>query len=183
MIVELIDEAVSNQENNPWEDSPFKNLLKLTIDGRGRIGEEIVSQSLHTTSMNFNEDITDTNNGDKYDLIIEGQKVEVKTAYRDSRNSWQHENIYKNAAVDKIIFIDFDYNNVIITVAPASSIPFEEKNKTFGKKATLRKNKDDGYKLDFSMTTHKNLQKAGLCKIFEPSVNKEDLGEWIQSMM
>ena len=185
MIIDIIDRVKKTQttENNPWDNSPFKTLLTLSIDGRGKVGEEMVSQAFHAVLCDIQEDITDVNDGSKYDIKVNNHTIEIKTAYRDIRNSWQHENIYKNANVDYIIFIDFDYQDVIISCVPTNIITFEEKDKIFGKKATLRKAKDDGYKFDFSRRTHKNLINNNLAKVFSEAVTKEELGEWLINMI
>ena len=185
MLVEIIKEATLEQDskNNPWKDSPFKDLLTLKIDYRGLVGERIISESFHSISCNIEEDITNVNSGDMYDMKVNGCTIEIKTAYRDSNNSWQHENIYKNANVDYIIFVDFDYQNIIVSVIPTTIIPFDKKDAIFGKKATLRKGKEDGYKFDFSRKTHQNLINNHLAKVFSSNVTSEELGEWIISMI
>ena len=185
MFVDTIEKIKNTQiiEDNPWDNSPFKTLLTLSIDGRGKVGEEIISQAFHAIPCNIQEDITDVNNGNKYDMKVNNYTIEVKTAYRDTRNSWQHENIYRNANVDYIIFIDFDYQNVIISCVSTSIIPFDKKDKIFGKKATLRKAKDDGYKFDFSRRTHQNLINNNLAQVFSQTVTKEELGEWLINMI
>lgn len=181
-IINMVEET-QKKDKDPWESSPFKKLLTLTIDGRGRVGEEIVSRAIATTPHKIDENISDVNDGNKYDMKVDGKRIEIKTAYRDKSNSWQHENIYKNAGVDKVVFVDFDYDKVIMSVASSDIIPFSERNTTFGKKATLRKSKDDGYKLDFSRTTHKNLDKAGLVKTFKSNATDKEIGEWLNNMI
>lgn len=185
MFIKLINNAKIEQENNnnPWNNSPFKELLTLKIDYRGLVGERAISQAFHSIPCNIEEDITNVNNGDRYDIKVNGYTIEIKTAYRDSNNSWQHENIYKNANVDYIIFIDFDYQDVIISMIPTSIIPFDKKDTIFGKKATLRKGKEDGYKFDFSRKTHQNLINNNLAKVFPSDITSEELGKWIISMM
>ena len=43
----MIHEAYIKEQANkdPWNDSPYKDLLKLTIDQRGKIGENIVAHT------------------------------------------------------------------------------------------------------------------------------------------
>lgn len=185
MITSIIEEVKRAQtiEANPWDASPFKDLITMTIDARGRVGEEIISRSFATTNREITEDITDVNDGNKYDMIVDGKVIEIKTAYRDKSNSWQHENVYKNAGVDYVIFVDFDYEEVAITFISTEKIPFGERNAIFGKKATLRGNKDDGYKLDFSNRTHENLAKAGFLKRFSPNATEQEIGTWLTTMM
>lgn len=185
MFAEIINQAKKEQEEKMtfWKDSPFKNLLYLTSDYRGWVGEKAISSAFHEVSCNIEEDITNVNSGDKYDMKVNNCIIEIKTAYRDSNNSWQHENIYKYANVDYVIFVDFDYQNIIISVIPTNIIPFDKKDSIFGKKATLRKGKEDGYKFDFSRRTHQNLINNNLAKVFSSDVTSEELGKWIINMM
>ena len=160
--------TAEQERNDPWHSSPYRNLLKLTIDARGKMGEAIVSKALHQAQnprIVIDEDYSDVNSkGDQvhYDMKINGINVEIKTAYRGKNGSWQHENLYRSAA-DMTIFVDFDLDGIYFSVIPENLLPLDGYNELFGnrKKATLRQNKDDGYKFDFSMTTHKTLAAHG----------------------
>ena len=181
--------TAEQERNDPWFDSPYRNLLKLTIDARGKIGEAIISNSLHQVNnpnIIIEEDYPDVNaKGDHvhYDMKINGLNVEIKTAYRGKSGTWQHENLYKTAA-DMTIFVDFDTDGIYFSVIPECLLPLGEYNDLFGsrKRATLRQNKDDGYKLDFSMTQHKTLAKHGdkYAKYFiAEEASLEDIGSFI----
>ena len=174
--------------NDPWRDSPYKELLGLTIDQRGKIGEAIVSTSIKKASNDniiVEEDISDVNakpNEMHYDIKVNGQFIEIKTAYRGKQHSWQHENLYKKAAT-MTIFIDFDYHGLYVSIFPESELPLDKDSPIFGRKhGTLRQNRDDGYKLDFSLTTFKNFAKYGndYSKYFEAEeANLENIGIFI----
>lgn len=176
-------------QNDPWHDSPYRNLLKLTIDARGKIGEAIISEALHQANnprIAIEEDYSDVNaKGDNvhYDMRINGLNVEIKTAYRGKSGSWQHENLYRNAA-DMTIFVDFDLDGIYFSVIPECLLPLDGYNSLFGgrKRATLRQNKDDGYKFDFSSTTHKTLAAHGdkYAKFFiADDASLSDIGSFI----
>ena len=142
-------------------------MLKLTIDQRGKIGENIVSEAIKQANNSLiciEEDVTDINikgDGVHYDIKVNGQLIEIKTAYRGTGNSWQHENLYKNAATMSI-FLDFDYNGIYVSIIPEDILPLGKDSKIFGRKhGTLRQNRSDGYKLDFSLTTFKNFANYG----------------------
>jgi hypothetical protein len=155
------------KSKSPWENSPYQELLKLTLDQRGKVGENIVSEAIKQANNNLiyiEEDISDVNakgDGVHYDMRVNGQLIEIKTAYRGSNNCWQHENLYKTAATMSL-FLDFDYNGIYISLFPEELLPLGKDSEVFGRKhGTLRQNKDDGYKLDFSLTTLKNFTKYG----------------------
>lgn len=194
MVIELINQAKELNKSDiidPWETSPFKDLLKLTIDTRGKIGEQIISQSLHADSNNiFNEDISDINkheNDKHYDLKVNDLSIEVKTAYRDSNDSWQHENIYQTNGSDIIVFVDFDYTQFYITIVSTNDIPFKDiRDNTimFGRKhTTLRKGKEDGHKFDFSQHTIDTLITAGACQTFSSDATPSEIAKFYERRM
>lgn len=180
--------AAEKENNDPWQDSPYRDFLNLTLDTRGKLGEQIISQAL-SNSGNVNivieEDVSDVNvkgDGVHYDMKVNGLLIEIKTAYRGKGNSWQHENLYVSAA-DMSIFLDIDYQGLYITVIPEKLLPLGKDSPIFGRKhGTLRKNKDDGYKLDFSQTTLKTFFAHGenYCKYFDESeASLENIGQFI----
>ena len=168
-IEEMIHDAYIKEQasKDPWNDSPYKELLKLTIDQRGKIGEQIISEAIkqaNNSHLCIEEDVSDVNakgDGVHYDIRVNGQLIEIKTAYRGTSNSWQHENLYKTAATMSL-FLDFDYHGIYVSIFPEDILPLGKDSKVFGRKhGTLRQNKDDGYKLDFSLTTFKNFANYG----------------------
>lgn len=180
--------AAEKENNDPWHDSPYQDFLNLTLDTRGKLGEQIISQAI-SNSGNSNviieEDVSDVNvkgDGVHYDMKINGLLIEIKTAYRGKGNSWQHENLYVSAA-DMSIFLDIDYQGLYVTVVPENLLPLGKDSPIFGRKhGTLRQNKDDGYKLDFSPTTIKTLCAYGedYCKYFDESeASLENIGQFI----
>lgn len=185
----IINDAYEAEEkkNDPWRDSPYKNFRKLSIDGRGKIGELIISRAITEAcneSIVINEDVSDVNKkGDDihYDIKVNNILIEIKTAYRgNSSISWQHENLYKTG-VDMAIFLDFDYNGIYLSVIPETLLPLGKDSEIFGRKhGTLRQHKDDGYKLDFSPTTLKNLHAHGYSYYFDiDNATLENIGKYI----
>jgi hypothetical protein len=180
--------AAEKENNDPWQDSPYRDFLNLTLDTRGKLGEQIISQALSNSgnaNLIIEEDVSDVNvkgDGVHYDMKVNGLLIEIKTAYRGKGNSWQHENLYVSAA-DMSIFLDIDYQGLYITVIPEKLLPLGKDSPIFGRKhGTLRKNKDDGYKLDFSQTTLKTFFAHGesYCKYFDESeASLENIGQFI----
>lgn len=186
MIVEKANEwyKKTHQENNPWESAKFKSVYNMTNDARGQFGELIISEAFHQLKANIQEDISNNNTREKeqhYDLKVNNHRIEVKTSCLSS-NSWQHEPLYCQSVCDDVIFIDFHYNWFYITVVTNDSLPLGGKSNVemFGRKhGTLRRNKDDGFKLDFSAATISTLTKAKHCKKFNESATIEDIAAWI----
>ena len=189
MITSLIHQRKESEDNSPWKDSPYKELLDLTIDGRGWVGEQICSLSCKTSDkISIEEDVSDVNEkgaNTHYDIKINGEYIEIKTAYRDKSNSWQHENIYKNSSFcDRVLFIDFDYDGIRVSMFKTVELPLGISAPLFpNKHATLRQNKDDGYKLDFSRRTFDNF-KGNHYKFFTAKeATYENIGKFIASEM
>lgn len=186
----IIHDAYTKEQDSkdPWNGSPYKELIKLTIDQRGKIGENIVSEAIKQANNSLiciEEDVTDVNakgDGVHYDIKVNGQLIEIKTAYRGTGNSWQHENLYKTAATMSL-FLDFDYNGIYISIIPEDILPLGKDSEVFGRKhGTLRQNRNDGYKLDFSLTTFKNFANYGdtYSTYFDADeANLEDIGIFI----
>lgn len=186
-IVNLINKQAEKKvkEVNPWETSPYKNLLLLTIDERGHLGEEIFSNACHTTSLIINEDISNKNTKDNnkhYDIVINNKYIEVKTAYRDNGNKWQHEGIYKNTdCCDIVAFIDFDYHGIYFSIFKTADLPLNQNSEFFPRKhGTLRKNHIDDFKLDFSRTTFKNFNNRHSIFLSEEEATFENIGKFIE---
>lgn len=189
-IESVIHEAYVAEEkkNNNWVNSPYREFHKLSIDSRGKTGEIIISKAIkayNSPAITIEEDVSDVNakgDGVHYDIKINGQLIEIKTAYRgnSATPTWQHENLYRTCA-DMAIFLDFDYEGLYLSVIPTDLLPLGKDSEIFGRKhGTLRKNKDDGYKLDFSCTTFKNLIDNGFSWYFDADVaTMENLGEYI----
>lgn len=179
MILERLHEHYLKTRENPWDDAVFKDIYYMTNDARGEFGEQLISDIFHALNYKIDTDISNTNihPDGHYDIKVEGQRIEVKTSCISCGSMWQHEPLYRQDVCDLVIFIDFNYNEFYITVVKNNELPL---NKTvaelFGRKhGTLRKNKDDGYKLDFSHTTINTLIKKNRCKIFNSDVTMEEL--------
>ena len=159
---------------NLWEGSVFEDLRFLGSDICGKWGEKFLNDILksYDLSVEWNED-SNTNAADgKYDMKVNKKRVEVKTSFRGTSrpdakgkiklSGWQHENIYKEFIWDKVVFIDVDTQQIYVTVMDHSEMVFDKQHPILGKKPTLRQNKDDGYKFDFSLCTVKYGIKGGL---------------------
>lgn len=187
-ITDLINEQAVKKvkETNPWETSPYKNLLLLTIDERGHLGEEIFSNACHTTtSLTVNEDISNKNTKDNnkhYDIVVNNSYIEIKTAYRDGRNQWQHEGIYKNTDYcDIVAFIDFDYHGIYFSIFKTIDLPLGQDSEFFpNKHGTLRKNHINDFKLDFSQTTFQKFNNRHSIFLSEKEATFENIGKFIE---
>lgn len=166
-----------------WETAIFTNVKRMENDTRGRFGESIVSEALHLNkNFVFDMDYTNSNKhfDGHYDLKVNGRRIEVKTSCQTSKGVWQHEPLYAEEVCDLVIFIDFGYDFFHISVIPSKDLPLGRTSPYFiNKKGTLRKNKDDGYKLDFSKKTISDLIGFKLTKTFEADATIQDIANFI----
>lgn len=166
---------------NPWEGSPFKFITELTLDGRGSWGECFLAELLNECGADvYWDDGCNTNQKDgTYDLFVEGQRVEVKTAYRGQKNNWQHEGILSDPEYDILAFVDVDFDCVHISFLSqehiASYAPTGDQDPILKKKYTNRRKEESKFKFDFSLRTLKLAQDAGISCDYVPSTANTDL--------
>lgn len=169
-----------NKKESAWENSPFKEIKLLENDKTGELGEKIASNVFNSLKYNIQEDTsTKTIRADgHYDLKVENKRVEIKTSCYS--HSFQHEPLYREDLCDIVIFIDFYYDKFFITIVKNSDLPLGRKSIIFGaKKGTLRKNKDDGYKLDFSLKLLQKLKENKVSESFKASNSIKDISLFI----
>lgn len=170
-------------EIDPWETAVFANVKRMESDIRGSFGEHLVSEALHSSeNFVFDMDCTNSNihSDGHYDLKVNGVRIEVKTSCHTANGSWQHEPLYAEPVCDLVVFIDFGYDYFYISVIPSKDLPLGRTSPYFiNKKGCLRKNKNDGYKLDFSKKTISDLSKFGLVQVFGADATNQDICTFI----
>lgn len=157
-------------EIDPWENSPFKFITKLTNDARGSWGEHFLAnmlEKMYGCDVLWDDAKNINQNDGTYDLLVNGKRLEVKTAYIGKNNSWQHEGILcSKDEYDLLVLVDIDYSCVHITFITSKYIfewaPQQVQDPIFGKKFTLRKKEEDKYKFDFSRRSIDLAKKANL---------------------
>lgn len=172
--------CLEHREKDEWTDSPFKGIKELTNDARGELGELIISKLFHYLNYEINEDITNINRKEDghYDLKVRGKRIEVKTTC--AVKQFQHEPLYKENVCDIVVFLDFTYDRYWLTICKNDELPLGKDSVLFGRKhGTLRKNKDDGYKLDFSYSTIQTLIQHKNCKEFYDESSIKDLSFFV----
>ena len=183
MILEMAhDWYEKTRKTSPWDTALFKDVYNMTNDARGAFGEHIFSKAIHSLKWNIQVDTSNSNihEDGHYDIKANNQRIEIKTSCL-STNGWQHEPLYKNDECDWAVFIDFYYDFFYITIIKNNDLPLGKDSEFFkGKHATLRKNKSDGYKLDFSQKNINNLIKKNKCKKFNPDATIDEISIWIQ---
>lgn len=141
-----------------WRNSEYKEIREISIDTRGRIGEHLLKEMFEEAG--YLVEYIDNDHGD-YDIIIDGVKIEIKSATLDSSNKFQHEGIKDSELWDLVAFVDIAPENIYITFIPHSEFRFEPEGGTVMLNGEIRnihcrsKDKTDknatgaGYKVDF----------------------------------
>lgn len=170
-----------------WDGSVFEKIAKTNNDARGELGEIWFSEWIkNLTTLTINTDRTNSSvkADGHYDMKINNARVEIKTAVRGASKTWQHEPLYTNEFCDYVVFIDVDFDKVFLTIVHTNELPLVERSVIFpNRMATLRKNKDNGYKLDFSNKTISDLQKAGRCFTITFETAPTEIGSFIEQFL
>ena len=161
ILADLIDRKVASLSTDVWMwGSKLKRIKILSVDNRGEIGEEFVKILLEKLGYDV-EWISTTDRTEKHwDLTVNGQvKLEVKTATvgKNGRN-FQHENIEKDRDYDALVLLDIAPKNLYLTVAPKSTLPFNQPNDnwTVNPKKMHRRAHGIQYKWDLNLTDVKD---------------------------
>ena len=113
-----------------WREGKFKKIKFLSNDARGRLGEEFLAEILTQLGCKVEHPRGPNRNERHWDLRVNGKTtLEVKTATIGTKvNTFQHENIDRNRNFDFLVLVDITPNEIYLTPASKSTIPFEEPN-------------------------------------------------------
>ena len=152
--------SYQNKGESDWLNSPFKEINDLKPDYSGKLGE-LFLQRICAAGNITNISTGDVNSRDgTYDQIINGKKVEIKTARlgktqkkKSDAGKFQHEHLQKDG-YDYLAFVDITPNYFYLSILPKFNMA--EPHPLIGTKPTLRKGTGDVYKYDF---TEKHIEK------------------------
>ena len=152
--------SYQNKGESDWLNSPFKEINDLKPDYSGKLGELFLERICAAGNIT-NISTGDVNSKDgTYDQIINGKKVEIKTARlgktqkkKSDAGKFQHEHLQKDG-YDYLAFVDITPNYFYLSILPKFNMA--EPHPLIGTKPTLRKGTGDVYKYDF---TEKHIEK------------------------
>lgn len=129
-VLDCINEIAKNQQNKKqnWKSTSTFNPLRImnSIDDKGEVGEMLLYEVLKD-KFNVKWEKSKTSLDKDWDIIIEGIKIEVKTATMGNTSIvFQHEKFFKNRTYDAIIFLDFTPEDLYITFAKESDIIWDK---------------------------------------------------------
>ena len=191
LLIGLIAKQKNKEEKQDiWQDSPYKDLVKLQSNNAGNVGEEMIHNICEMSGIQVDVDGSKTKKigGGKGDGIIKGKSVEIKTAHQGcSSPNFQHELGEMPWNAEYMIFIDISPQCLYFTIFKN----FDEEHYKSGKKCetyfptkqvTWRKGKG-AFKLDTSIAINEcNITKGYTYKMTE-TTNIIELGGFINSLI
>lgn len=156
----IADATEKLRSRDYWNGSIFEEVVELSNDERGKWGERTLFEwirDLTDLNASWDEDKNIGNDDGVYDISIQREaggkktRIEVKTASRGTgkKSNWQHENLYAENKWDKLVFVDFEYSKIWVTILNYSDVTFDRRHPIFNTKPTLRNDQNDKYKWDF----------------------------------
>lgn len=125
-----------------WNDSLYEDILFLTIDERGQLGEEITADILKNLGCNVEYDPSITKETKGWDLKSNGLKIETKLAtITVGSGGFQHENLHPQRDFDGILFIDVAPNEIYLTAVCKKDILWKK----------IHRRESGIYKCDFTI--------------------------------
>lgn len=123
MFKSLLEDLASNIDNE-WAGAKYEKMKHLSINDRGRFGEMIV---LSVLKHIYPKSVFWYDNGIQgdFDLKMDDIRIEVKTATKDKKGKFQHENV-KNYGYDCIFFVDVSPNDIRFKIYNINNIPFDK---------------------------------------------------------
>ena len=171
-----------NCENDAssWKNSPLVSLDKLKNDCSGKVGELFVEMICNKSNIPcvYNGDINSKDG--TYDIIINGMKVEIKTAKLGKQKGFQHESL-RSDGYDYLLFLDVTPTYFYMTIIPRYDITKE--SEILGRTAHLRKGTSNVFKLDFNEKLLKSLIPKGHTLMVLEEISLDTLSTFITNII
>jgi len=115
-VKEISYQTEKEESKNIWENSDFKELVKLQANNAGIVGEKFIQNICEKICLSSTIDGTKTKKTGG-DGIIKDKIIEIKTAHRGNGSpSFQHELGEKPWLSDYMIFVDVEPSSIYLTV-------------------------------------------------------------------
>ena len=151
--------AAKQNDSNQWHGSTLESINDLKPDYAGKVGELFLKQLCAAGGVQclYDEDVNSKDG--TYDAIVNGKKVEIKTARLGVQGAFQHETLKKDG-YDYLLFIDITPNYFYITVLPRFDMTM--KHPLIGRTPHPRKGTSDVFKFDFAESNIERCIAAGV---------------------
>lgn len=175
-------------EQNIWENSPYKDLVKLQSNNVGNVGEELINDFCRGAGIDAdcNGSKTKQIGGGNGDGKIQGNCVEVKTAHQGSSfPSFQHELgevPWKGAKY--MIFVDIAPDCIYLTIFENfDEDTYKSKAKLhpyFPTKSFTWRKKTGAFKLDTTVQINEQSVKNGYAIKITPTTSNDSVASYIK---
>ena len=164
ILIDIIKiQKIKEIKNDIWNNSPYKDLIKLQINNVGIVGEQFIQNICKIANIESNIDGTKTKKigGGCGDGIIIVKSIEIKLAHQGCKNNnFQHELGEIPWKTDYMIFIDITPTHIYLTIFKNfTENDYKNKIKCIPyfptKSITWRKNKGS-FKLDTNIKLNEN---------------------------
>ena len=128
-----------------WEGSPYADIVGMSIDQKGQIGEEFVQHVLESKGCRVNYNPHGLSREKDWDIIVNDIPIEIKMATigKDGRN-FQHERLVKSAKFEALILIDIAPHDIYVSCYDYEELDWKK----------MHRRKDSSfYKFDLSLKT------------------------------
>lgn len=110
-----------------WIGGVYEEILSLSIDERGQLGEELCVKMLRMKKCKVKYDPNQTGEEKGWDLISDGIKIEVKLATLGKSNpTFQHESLHPQRDFNGIILFDVAPNDIYLTCLAKKEIKWKK---------------------------------------------------------
>jgi len=160
IVQEISDNQLQVQKaaNTVWTGSHFESIQQLRPDFSGKVGELAFNRLCREAGLavTYTGDANIDADDGTYDckIGVAEKKDEVKTAWRGSNGTFQHESL-RAGGCDQTVFIDISPNDYYITILP--KFDMTKKHDIIGRTPHLRRGTSDVYKFDMGVC---NLDRA-----------------------
>ena len=128
LLIRTIEEAAMASPLGDWGTSPYAEILSLSADTRGDIGERLCAEILSAHGFEVSDDIgqTDSYGERSYDFTVDGVGVEVKFATRGKRRptTFQHERLDKRHGWEILIIVDVAPQKIYAEITAKRDLPW-----------------------------------------------------------
>ena len=138
-------DTVAKENPKKWDGSLYEAMMSLEIDCRGDVGEIFLKVALEELGHKVQNDKTTDASAKPWDILVDDDiMLEVKTATQGKNRNFQHESLSIERGYHGLILVDIGSNDVYLTCAAKSTIPFRRPNSLWTKKPKKFHIRNDG---------------------------------------
>ena len=191
MFVHIIQQQKQKEKQHDiWENSPYKDLVKLQSNNVGIVGEQLINNICKLANIPATCDGSKTKQigGGEGDGKIMNIPIEIKTSHQGSVSlSFQHELGEVPWKMSKyMIFVDISPTCIYLTIFKNfDEITYKSKQKLpcFPTKTITWRKKTGAFKLDTTVKINEQSIKNGHAIKITPTTHNEDIASFIRKII